>query len=211
MMKWSNNASRRNKENQRKMEAELQYRQMQRQLLRCTSTLEKLCAERKRAAYAAEKAGRHAAALREAHFIRNLETMGQRIGDLRMRMEIMSSMQGVSDTMNQFMTVCSGLSPMLQGLFDPAKLVSGQADFEKMMARIDDVIERSDWILEDIGSDTTLSAPGGKDEEETLNHIMRERDSEVRRQQLYDDQHRAISATDARLNERLRQLNVAPN
>lgn len=210
-MKLFSNAHKREKENRKKMEAELQYRQMQRQFNRCAATLEQLSAERKRAAFEAEKAGRHESALREVRFIRKLDGMHNRIVGLSTRMEMMFAMQGISSTLSEFMTSCAGLSPMLQGMFDPSKLASGQVDLEKMMTRMDGIIERTDMMFEGLASDGESAGYADPDAEAELRRIIGERDAEIRRDRLFDDQHRAISATNAQLDERLQQLKAASN
>ena len=191
-----------------KLEAELNFRRSMRELARCEASLGRVAESRRRLICDAQKSGRHADALRQVRFYKSLSSMQSRIGDLRGRMEMLFALQGLTDSMSQLARDVSGQTAILQGLLSPGKLFSGQRELSRAMLRLDEMLQRSDMLLEGLADDGGDSFTVDPDDEAVLGEILRRQDDEARRERLRDEHRRALASTSARLDERMQSQTV---
>lgn len=189
-------------DSQDRMEAELNYRRSMRELKRCEDGMAHEAESCRSRICEAERAGRHSDALRQVKFYRTLTAMQGRIGDLRGRMEMLYTMQGLTGALSGMARDVAGQAGLLQGLMEPSKLASGQRELSRAMLKLDELLQRSEMLLEPLGDGGGESVHSAEDEA-LLGGIMRRQQAEERRDQLRDEHHRAIADTSARLNERL--------
>lgn len=186
-----------------RLENELSFRRSMRELARCEASLGRVAESRRRMICDAQNAGRHADALRQVRFYKRLSAMQSRIGDLRGRMEMLFALQGLTETMRQLACDLSGQTAVLQGLLSPAKLLSGQKELSRAMLRMDEMLQRSDMLLEGLADDGGDSFAIDPDDEAVLGEILRRQDDEARRERLRDEHRRALAATSAQLDQRM--------
>ena len=186
-----------------KLEAELNFRRSMREMARCEASLGRVAESRRRMICDAQKSGRHADALRQVRFYRSLTSMQNRIGDLRGRMEMLFALQGLTDSMSRMASDLAGQTAVLQGLLSPGKLFSGQRELSRAMLRLDEMLQRSDMLLEGLADDGGDSFAIDPDDEAVLGEILRRQDDEARRERLRDEHRRALAATSAQLDQRM--------
>lgn len=191
-----------------KLEAELNFRRSMRELARCEASLGRVAESRRRLVCDAQKSGRHDDALRQVHFYRKLTSMQERIGDLRGRMEMLFAMQGLNDTMSRLARDLSGQTAILQGLLSPSKLFSGQKELSRTLLKMDEMLNRSDMMLENLGGDPEPAVAADPGDESVLSELMRRQDAEDRRDRLRDSHRRALADTAARLDKRMQSQTV---
>lgn len=185
-----------------RMEAELNYRRSMRQLKRCEDGMAREAESCRGRICEAEHAGRHADALRQVKFYRTLTALQGRIGDLRGRMEMLFAMQGLTNALGGMARDVAGQAGLIQELMDPAKLSSGQLGLNRAMARLDDLLQRSEMLLEPLGEGVAQDV-GSAEDEALLGGILRRQQVQERRDQLHSEHRRALADTNARLDERL--------
>ena len=71
------------------------------------------------------------------------------------------------------------------------------------MLRMDEMLQRSDMLLEGIADDGGDSFAVDPDDEVVLGEILRRQDDEARRERLRDEHRRALAATSAQLDQRM--------
>lgn len=182
-----------------KLEAELNFRRSMRELARCEASLGRVAESRRQLICEAQKSGRHADALRQVRFYKTLSAMQGRVGDLRGRMEMLFAMQGLTESMGQLMKDVSGQTAILQGLLSPSKLFSGQRELSRTMLKLDEMLQRSDMLLESLGGGEDETSARDPDSEATLSEIMRRQADDERRERIQSEHRRALADTSARL------------
>ena len=151
-----------------RLENELSFRRSMRELARCEASLGRVAESRRRMICDAQKSGRHADALRQVRFYKRLSAMQGRIGDLRGRMEMLFALQGLTESMSRMARDLAGQTAILQGLLSPAKLFSGQHELSRTMLRLDEMLQRSDMLLENLGGEPDADPSADPDDEAAL-------------------------------------------
>lgn len=200
---------RREREMQQRMEAEMNYRRTTRDFDRYLASLENSIAMFRRKAYEAERNGQHEQAVRNVQFVRKLGSMSAKVDGIRMRLEMIHSMQGLSNTLVQFMDSCNEVGSAMKASIDPVKLMSGQANLQNALYRMDELTEQMDGLFGSIDTELTpASSPNDVETEQMLRQIVAECDADAQRERTRDEQRRILLTTGNELNERLRQLSA---
>lgn len=133
---------------EQRMEAELAYRAQSRSFQRYAAMLSGTVDQFRRMAVESEHAGRHANALRAAHFTRLLENTQSRVESVRQHLDMLHAMSGASDVMVQFMESCRRLGCDLSETIDLKDLGESELQMEQGLSRLNFLSDKIEQVFE---------------------------------------------------------------
>lgn len=142
---------------QKKINAEIEYRQQRRTLQRNAEDINRAISRFKEMACSAEKEGNHENAVRCAKFVKGLMGAQQKIADVIQRYDMLHCMHGYSDILVQFMDSCTAIGLNMNMNIDLEKLAAGQASLDSGLQQLDYLSERIDQTLESIDTGAGVS------------------------------------------------------
>lgn len=170
-----------------KQDSALVCRQLLRELSRCAAPLARTAEEARRAALRAEQSGRHQDALRQARLSRTVGAMQSRIDETKLRVEMVLAMGGASEKLTKLFGGCAQTLSQLSALsarpFDAAAL-------ERTLCGMDVIFDQSAQLIDLPGE----NAPADPEAEAALKDILAQQSAAQKRDQLYGDHRRALSA-----------------
>lgn len=161
---------------ERKREAELNYRLQTRAFQRYDAELTRTIEKFKKIIVAAETDGQHANALRAVRFYRQLNATREKVASVRMHFDMLHSMAGAGDVMLKFMDSCKALGCDLSKQIDVEALGSGELALEGGLEKLNflsDKLEQAfDTISDSLDGMTGDSAYATEADLQTLSKIM---------------------------------------
>lgn len=199
--------TRKQKEEQKRLESEMNYRRMTRNFDRYSASLNQLAANYKRKAYDAVQLGRNDLALRNAQFVNTLTNMSDKVDSVRMRLEMVRCMEGLGSTLGNFMTSCAQISKSIGTALNPVALMRGKTRMENAMVQMDDFLAQTEDMFDGMndGSPAPVHDPVA---EATLRNIIVQQEAEQERDRVRNEQHRILAATGSELDNRAKRLSM---
>lgn len=148
----------------KKREQKLACRQAMLQMEKCESRLGATLDKCKQIIIDCELAGRHNDALRQVRCYRSVESLKNKVSTMRTRIQMIMEMQDVSDIMTKFMKDCTGMAGILEGIVNPAKLFESQAELDKAMMQMDQILDSTDVLFDSISSGDDMVYATAEDE-----------------------------------------------
>jgi len=161
---------------ERRREAELNYRMQTRAFQRYDVELGRTIEKFKKIIIDSETSGQHANALRAVRFYRQLNATRDKVSSVRMHFEMLHSMAGVGDIMLKFMDSCKALGCDLSEQINLEALGTGELALEGGLEKLNflsDKLEQAfDTISDSLDSMTGDAAYATAADKEVLTKIM---------------------------------------
>lgn len=197
-------------EEERKVQARMEYQSTRRTLMSNASNLDKTIRKFKQMAYDAMQSGNKDNALELSKFIRHMTHSQQKVKRVLQRFEMLNALQNVSEIMIQFMKNCESVGINLKDGIRIDNLIRGQADMEAGLNRLDYISGQLDNVFdsidESLGLHTEDFAEGGSEADlQYLDEIVQEVEA-LRSARAQAIAHNENSGNQKKLDEIDRQL-----
>jgi len=168
---FKSDEQRRAEEAAKKREQKLACRQAMLQMEKCENRLAVTLDKCKQIIIDCELSGRHNDALRQVRCYRSVEGLKNKVSTMRTRIQMIMEMQDVSDIMAKFMKDCTGMAGILEGIVNPSKLFASQAELDKAMMQMDQILDNTDVLFDSISSNDDM-VYATADDENTLTDLL---------------------------------------
>lgn len=144
-----NKFSRKNEE-ERRIQAQIEYRRQERNFLRYADELDKAIERFKRMAYDAFQKGQKDNALKCAAFTQKLASTRDKVDSVLQRFEMLHAMKNIGDMMIQFMDSCSEIGCDLKQRINIQALTNGQLQMAEGLNKLDYLSEQMEEVFNSI-------------------------------------------------------------
>lgn len=171
--------SRRISEDERRIQAQTEYRRQERNFQRYAAELDKAIVRFKQMAYEAHMKNQTDNALKCAAFTTKLTNTREKVDSVLQRFEMLQAMKNISDMMLQFMDSCSQIGFDLNQRIDIKALTSGQLQMSEGLNKLDYLSEQLEDVFNSIDDSFGLTNLSGNESADpaavkTLNNIVSE-------------------------------------
>lgn len=140
----------RKSEEERRIQAQMEYRRQERNFLRYADELDKAIERFKRMAYDAFQKGQKENALKCAAFTQKLTSTREKVDSVLQRFEMLHAMKNIGDMMLQFMDSCSEIGCDLKQRINIQVLTSGQLQMAEGLNKLDYLSEQMEEVFNSI-------------------------------------------------------------
>lgn len=146
-------------EEERRIHAQIEYRNQERNFQRYAAELDKAIDRFKTMAYEAQKKGQHDNALKCAMFTKKLINTREKVDSVLQRFEMLYAMKGIGDMMLQFMDTCASIGCDMKEKIDIQALTSGQLSMAEGLNKLDYLSDQLEQVFNAI--DDSAGLPEG--------------------------------------------------